>query len=161
MAKRYWLLKSEPAAFSIDDLKTSRNGTASWEGVRNYQARNFLRDDIKAGDGILFYHSNADPIGISGEAVVIREGYPDKSSFDPLDIHYDPKSSPSKPTWFTVDIQFKRKAAKVISLNKLRSLPSLKNMIVLQRGMRLSVQPVTYEEWAVIMKFNEWESLEE
>ena len=86
---------------------------------------------------------------------------PDKSSFDPLDIHYDPKSSTSKPTWFTVDIQFIRKAAKVISLKKLRSLPSLKNMKVLQRGMRLSVQPVTHGEWAVIMKFNEWESFEE
>jgi predicted RNA-binding protein with PUA-like domain len=160
MPKRYWLLKSEPTAFSIDDLQASKNGTASWEGVRNYQARNFLRDDLKAGDGVLYYHSSADLIGIVGEAVVVRQGYPDKSAFDPSDIHYDPKSNPAKPIWFTVDIQFIRKAGEVITLKKLRSLPSLKNMKVLQRGMRLSVQPVANKEWATIMKFAEWGYLE-
>ncbi len=156
MPKRYWLLKSEPTAFSIEDLKNSKEGTACWDGVRNYQARNFLRDDLKIGDGVLYYHSNADPVGIAGEAVVVLEGYPDKSAFDSLDIHYDPKSNPAKPTWFTVDIQFIRKAGEIISLKKLRSLPPLKEMKALQRGMRLSVQPVMPEEWAIIMGFSEW-----
>jgi predicted RNA-binding protein with PUA-like domain len=156
MHRRFWLLKSEPAVFSIEDLKNSKKGTACWDGVRNYQARNFLRDDLKIGDGVLYYHSNTDMIGVAGEAVVVREGYPDRTAFDPSDIHYDPKNNPAKPTWFTVDIQFIRKTGEIIPLKKLRSFPSLKKMKVLQLGMRLSVQPVTPEEWAIIMAFPEW-----
>ncbi len=158
MPKRYWLLKSEPNTFSLEDLRNSEDRTACWDGVRNYQARNFLRDDLKKGDGILFYHSNVDPVGIAGEAIVVREGYPDKSAFDPSDVHFDPKSTPKKPTWFTVDIQWVRRCREIITLKTLRSLPSLKEMKVLQRGMRLSVQPVTPKEWAMIMKLSEWGS---
>ncbi|MHB8482665.1 MAG: EVE domain-containing protein [Nitrospiria bacterium] len=157
MPKQYWLLKSEPGVFSIEDLRKSDGQTACWDGVRNYQARNFLRDDLKKGDGVFFYHSTADPVGIAGEAVVVREGYPDKTAFDPADVHYDSRSNPGKPTWFTVDIQFIRACREVITLKKLRSIPALKEMKVLQRGMRLSVQPVTPKEWALIMKFSEWD----
>jgi predicted RNA-binding protein with PUA-like domain len=156
MARRYWLLKSEPTTFSIRDLRNSKEGTNCWDGVRNYQARNFLRNEIKAGDGVLFYHSNVPPVGIAGEAVVVREGYPDKSAFDPKDHHFDPKSHADKPTWFTVDIKLVRETREIITLQKLRSLPALEEMKVLQRGMRLSVQPVTPEEWAIIMKLPEW-----
>ncbi len=158
MPRRFWLLKSEPTTFSIEDLKNSRSQTANWDGVRNYQARNFLRDDIKISDGVLFYHSNVEPIGIAGEAIVVGEGYPDKSAFDPSDIHFDPKSDPKKPTWITVDIKFIRKCKTIITLKTLRYLPSLKEMKVLQRGMRLSVQPVTPKEWEIIMDFSEWGS---
>ncbi|MBI1822322.1 MAG: EVE domain-containing protein [Nitrospirae bacterium] len=157
MPKRYWLLKSEPSVFSVEDLRNSENQTACWDGVRNYQARNFLRDDIKVGDGVLFYHSSVDPVGIAGEAAVVREGYPDKSAFDPADVHYDPKFNPNKPSWFTVDIQLIRACREMITLKKLRSIPGLQEMKLLQRGMRLSVQPVRPEEWAIIMKLSEWE----
>ena len=156
MPRHYWLLKSEPSAFSIDALRQSAHGTAGWDGVRNYQARNFLRDDLRNGDGIFFYHSNAEPPGIAGEAVVVREGYPDSSAFDPRDHHYDPKTDPKKPVWFTVDIQFVRKTREIISLKNLRSVPGLEKMKLLQRGMRLSVQPVTPREWEIIMKLPEW-----
>ncbi|MBI1819784.1 MAG: EVE domain-containing protein [Nitrospirae bacterium] len=135
MPKRYWLLKSEPNTFSLKDLKNSEGRTACWDGVRNYQARNFLRDDLKIGDGVLFYHSSVDPVGIAGEAAVVREGYPDKTAFDPSDIHYDSKSNQKKPTWFTVDIQFVRGCREIITLKKLRSLPSLKEMKV-QDGIK-------------------------
>ncbi|HXN06316.1 MAG TPA: EVE domain-containing protein [Nitrospiria bacterium] len=158
MARRYWLLKSEPTTFSIRDLRDSKDKTNCWDGVRNYQARNFLRDEIKVGDGILFYHSNVPPVGIAGEAIVVRDGYPDKSAFDPKDHHYDPKSIWKKPVWFTVDIKLVRECREIISLQELRSLPALKEMKVLQRGMRLSVQPVTRDEWAMVMKLPEWGS---
>ncbi|MFI5303202.1 MAG: EVE domain-containing protein [Nitrospiria bacterium] len=156
MPRRYWLFKSEPLSFSIDDLKNSKDETASWDGVRNYQARNYLRDSIKMGDGVLFYHSSSSEIGIVGEAVVVREGYPDPSAFDPTDRHYDSKSSADLPIWFTLDIKLVRKSEKIIPLNKLRSIRSLTDMKLLQRGMRLSVQPVTSKEWTTIMKLAEW-----
>ena len=105
MASNYWLFKSEPSAYSFKDLLNEENKTAEWDGVRNYQARNFLRDDIKKGDEVLFYHSNAKPIGVVGTAKVVREGYPDHTAWDPESEHPDPKSTPSKPIWFMVDIQ--------------------------------------------------------
>ncbi|MBI1823419.1 MAG: EVE domain-containing protein [Nitrospirae bacterium] len=156
MTEQHWLLKSEPSTFSIEDLEKSRNGTASWDGVRNYQARNFLRDQIKKGDGVLFYHSSSDSIGIAGEAVVVREGYPDPSAFNPADPHYDPKSVSKSPTWFTIEIMLVRKCREIISLKQLRTIPSLQEMKLLQRGMRLSVQPVTAREWEVIMTLPQW-----
>jgi predicted RNA-binding protein with PUA-like domain len=145
-------MKSEPNVFSIDDLRKSKNQTTCWDGVRNYQARNFLRDEIKVGDGALFYHSDVEPIGIAGEAVVVRGGYPDYTAFDPKDVHFDPKSDPKHPTWYRVDVKFVRACKEVVTLKRLKEIPALKKMMVVQRGMRLSVQPVTPEEWHVIMK---------
>jgi len=149
-------MKSEPNVFSIDDLSVAADQTTCWDGVRNYQARNSLRDQIKLGDGVLFYHSNVELIGIAGEAVVVREGYPDYTAFDPKDVHFDPRSDPKSPTWYMVDIKFVRTCRGIISLQRLREIPALKQMRVLQRGMRLSVQPVTSGEWRAIMMLPQW-----
>lgn len=154
---RHWLMKSEPTAFSIEDLRSSKNRTAPWDGVRNYQARNFLRDEIQSGDGVLFYHSSVEPVGISGEALVVRGGYPDHTAFDPKNEHHDPKSDPNRPTWYMVDVKFVRACREIISLKRLKEIPALKNMVVLRRGARLSVQPVSAPEWAAIMKLPEWD----
>jgi predicted RNA-binding protein with PUA-like domain len=151
MAKRTWLLKSEPEAFSIQDLAKAPRQTAFWDGVRNYQARNFLRDEIKIGDGVLFYHSNAKPPGVAGSAVVVREGRPDPTQFDAHDGHYDPDSPEADPRWFGVDIKLDRVFKRFIPLDELRALPALKNMVLLRRG-RLSVQPITAAEWQAIVK---------
>lgn len=157
VTKSFWLMKTEPSVFSIDDLSRSNRGITGWDGVRNYQARNILRDLVRKGDGVLIYHSSADPSGIAGEAVVVREGYPDDTAFDPADPHFDPKSRPDRPTWFRVDVKFVRAAGCVISLSRLREIPALKNMMVLKRGARLSVQPVGRREWDAIMKLPEWD----
>lgn len=154
MPKQYWLMKSEPSSFSIDDLMKSK--TTYWSGVRNYQSRNFMRDEMKVGDGVLFYHSNNDPIGIAGMAKVIKRGYPDFTAWDPKDGHYDPKSLPTDPVWFMVDIGFVKKSREVISLQRLKEIPALKKMGVVQKGARLSVQPVRPEEWEIIRKLPEW-----
>jgi predicted RNA-binding protein with PUA-like domain len=153
---RYWLMKSEPDVFSIDDLSRAPGRTTCWDGVRNYQARNFLRDEIQAGDGVLYYHSSAEPSGIAGQAVVARAGYPDPTAFDPDDAHYDAKSDPKRPTWYAVDVKFVRACRSLITLPRLRQRPALRSMLALKRGMRLSVQPVTAAEWRVIMKLPEW-----
>jgi predicted RNA-binding protein with PUA-like domain len=150
MAKRYWLLKCEPQAYSIEDLE--RDGVASWEGVRNYQARNTMRDDMKLGDGVLFYASNAEPSGVSGVAEVARESYPDASAFDRKHQYYDPKSVPSCPTWFMVDVRFVERFRQLVPLAVLKSTPGLASMAVLQKGSRLSVQPVTRSEFEIIVR---------
>jgi len=155
-ARRYWLMKSEPDVFSIDDLRRAKNQVTCWDGVRNYQARNFLRDEIKVGDGVLYYHSSVEPVGVAGEAVVVRDGYPDDTAFDPHDEHYDPKSSPANPTWYMVDVKFVRACAEMISLKRLKAISSLRTMFVVRPGMRLSVQPVTPEEWKTVMALPEW-----
>ncbi len=155
-ARRFWLMKSEPDVFSIHDLRLAPRQTTCWDGVRNYQARNLLRDEIRVRDGVLFYHSSAEPPGIAGEAVVVREGYPDFTAFDPNDPHYDPKSDPKNPTWYMVDVRFVRACKTPISLDHLKSIPKLKDMLVVRRGIRLSVQPVTSREWDVIMALPEW-----
>lgn len=155
--RRYWLMKSEPKVFSIDDLKKAKNKTTCWDGVRNYQARNFLRDQLKIGDGVLYYHSSAESTGIAGEAVVAREGYADDTAFNPKDIHYDPKSDRKKPTWYRVDVKYVRSCIRIITLKRLKEVPRLKEMMVVQRGARLSVQPVSPQEWKVIMHLPEWE----
>jgi predicted RNA-binding protein with PUA-like domain len=152
--RQYWLMKSEPNAFSIDDLRASK--TTYWSGVRNYQARNFMRDRMKVGDGVLFYHSNVEPVGIAGTAKVVKAGYPDFTAWDPKDHHYDSASLPSKPVWYMVDIQFVKKCRSVISLKRLKETPVLKKMTVVQKGSRLSVQSVAPEEWKAILKFPEW-----
>ncbi len=149
-AKRYWLLKCEPAAYTIEDLE--RDGVTSWEGVRNFQARNFLRDDLKVGDGVLFYASNADPSGVTGLAEVARAGYPDPTAFDPKSRYYDEKSDPDAPTWYQVDIRFVDTFPEILPLETLKSTPGLEKMMVTQKGSRLSVQPVTKEEWEIVRK---------
>lgn len=145
---RYWLMKSEPEVYSIDHL--ARDKKTYWDGVRNFQARNFLRDEIKAGDLVFFYHSNAGPPGIAGIAEVIKEGYPDPSQFDAKDVHYDVKSKKEKPTWFVVEIRFVEKFSRLIPLDEIRKTKGLEKMALLKYG-RLSVQPVTKNEWDIIL----------
>ena len=150
MAKRYWLLKCEPAAYTIDDLE--RDGVASWEGVRNYQARNFMRDDMSVGDGVLFYASNAEPSGVTGLAEIARAGYPDSFAFDPKHKYFDSESDPTTPAWYMVDIRFSGKFDEVIPLSTLKATPGLESMMVAQKGSRLSVQPVTKAEFEIVAK---------
>lgn len=151
MAVRYWLLKSEPEVFSIDHLARAPGRTTSWNGVRNYQARNLLRDDIHVGDGVIFYHSNADPAAAAGLAQVVRAGYPDPTQFDPRSEYYDKAANPGDPRWFMVDIRFKEKFTRPLPLDELRTVPALSDMVLLRRGSRLSVQPVTPAEWKAIV----------
>jgi len=148
MATQYWLMKSEPETYSIDDL--AREKVAYWDGVRNYQARNFMRDSMKKGDKVFFYHSNAEPPGIAGVAEVDKEGYPDPTAFDPKSKYYDPKSKKENPTWILVDVKFVQKFNEMISLEQLRQVKGLENMLVLKKGQRLSIQPVTQKEWELI-----------
>ena len=150
--RRYWLLKSEPESFSFDDLMARPRQTTGWDGVRNYQARNFMRDEMKKGDLVFFYHSSTDPSEIVGIAEVVRESYPDPTAFDAKDSHFDPKSKPEAPTWMMVDIKGLRRLPKPLSLAELRGVKGLEKMVLLQRGSRLSVQPVTESEWKVVSK---------
>ncbi len=148
---QYWLMKSEPDTFSIRDLARSPRRTTSWEGVRNYQARNFLRA-MKKGDGVLFYHSNADPPSVVGTARVVRTAYPDATAFQKRSQYYDPKSTPSRPQWDMVDIQLVRQFQRPLALDVLRHEPRLRNMELLRKGSRLSVQPVRPDEWKRILE---------
>ncbi|KTD13317.1 EVE domain-containing protein [Legionella jamestowniensis] len=150
---RYWLMKSEPDCFSIDDLRNAPNQTTHWDGVRNYQARNFIHNEMKIGDQVFFYHSNCNPPGIIGTAEVMSNAYPDHTAFDPESEHPDPKSTPDKPRWYMVDIRFKEKFKHLISLDTLRQYPELEKMLLLRKGNRLSVLPVSKEEWDFIIKF--------
>ncbi len=137
----YWLLKSEPGVYSIDDLKRDRK--TFWDGIRNYQARNFLRDQMKVGDRVLFYHSNAEPLAIVGIAEVCRDAYPDHTAFDPNDPHYDAASTPEKPVWLMVDIAYLATFPQPVTLDTIKGDVELEGMLVAKKGMRLSVQPVT------------------
>jgi len=148
----YWLMKSEPDVFGIDDLAAKPSQTEHWDGVRNYQARNWMRDDMKIGDQVLFYHSNCKPPGIAGIAEVAREAYPDHTALDPDSKYYDPKSDPENPRWVMVDLRFVRKFTQLISLDELKSMPELAEMRLLQRGNRLSIMPVTEEQWKIILQ---------
>ncbi|MBN1543636.1 EVE domain-containing protein [candidate division KSB1 bacterium] len=147
---RFWLMKSEPSVYSIHDLQ--RDGKTFWDGVRNYQARNFIRDEMKMDDTVLFYHSNADPTGIAGLARVCREAYPDFTALDPKNAHYDPKSTADDPRWFMVDIAYLDTFEPVITLQELRQQKALQDLLVLRRGMRLSVQPVSAEQFDRILQ---------
>ncbi len=151
-ARRYWLVKSEPDVFGFDDLLAAPGRTAGWDGVRNYQARNFMRDEMRVGDGVLFYHSNADPAGVAGLAEVARAAYPDATAFDPAHDGYDPKSRPGAPVWVQVDVRAVERFARVVTLAELRAEPALAAMAVLRRGNRLSVTPVTAGEWAAVCR---------
>ena len=152
MATQYWLMKSEPNVFSIDDLARSKNKTTCWEGVRNYQARNLLRDKIKKDDKVFFYHSRVKPMAIVGTATVVKEGYPDHFQFDSKSKYYDSKSNPEEPRWFMVDIKLERKFKSPLTLQEMRALKGLEKMMLLKKGARLSVQPVSAKEWTTILK---------
>jgi predicted RNA-binding protein with PUA-like domain len=147
---KHWLMKCEPGAYSIDDLE--RDGTTSWEGVRNFQARNFIRDEMKAGDKVLFYASNADPSGVTGVAEVTREAYPDKFATKKGHTYYDEKATAADPIWYMVDIGFVEKFPGIVSLDTLKKTRGLEKMVVTQKGSRLSIQPVTKSEFDIVVK---------
>ena len=148
----YWLTKSEPDVFGLHHLKARPGKTGHWDGVRNYQARNFLRDDMKIGDLAFFYHSSCAEPGIAGIVKIARAGYPDHTAWQPDNEHFDPKSTPDRPIWFMVDVQLVRPLARVITLADLKANPALRSMRLLQRGNRLSILPVTAREWHAILK---------
>lgn len=152
MAVNYWLVKSEPDVFSFGDLLKAPKKTTHWDGVRNYQARNTLRDSMKKGDLVFFYHSNAEETGIAGICEVVKEGYPDHTALDSKDDHFDPKSNADAPTWFMVDVRAVKPFPKVLTLAELRVIKGLEKMPLLQKGSRLSVQPVGAAEWSIICK---------
>jgi len=154
----YWLIKSEPETFSIGDLAKAPKKTTMWDGVRNFQARNMLRDSMKKGDEAFFYHSNGAPVGIAGIVRIVREGYPDPTAFDPRHPHYDPpakngKGSPADPQWYVVDVQLVRRFRRIITLDELRAHAAgpLAGLMILRRGNRLSVTPVAVGEWKFIL----------
>ena len=147
---RHWLMKVEPSAYTIDDLE--RDGTTGWEGVRNYKARNLLRDEIQVGDQVLFYASNADPSGVMGLARVVRAGYPDPLQFKRGDDYYDPKATKDTPIWYSVDVAFVERFPAVVPLGDLKANPALRDMMVTKRGARLSVQPVSAAEFAEVCR---------
>jgi predicted RNA-binding protein with PUA-like domain len=149
MAKRFWLMKVEPSAYSIEDWE--RDGVTNWEGVRNYQARNLLRDEIKQGDGVLFYQSSADPTGVAGFGMVSKGGFPDPSARKKGGDYFDPKASADNPIWFAVEIKFGEKFKQVVTLEELKATPGLESMMVTRRGSRLSVQPVAPGEFDIVL----------
>jgi predicted RNA-binding protein with PUA-like domain len=147
----HWLLKTEPSSFSFDDLLKAPRKTTGWNGVRNYQARNSLRDELKKGDLALIYHSNADPSAVIGVAEIVREGYPDPTQFDNKDDHYDPDSAPDAPRWFQVDVKAVKKLARPVSLEEIKGNKSLQGMLLVQRS-RLSVQKVSPPDFDTILR---------
>jgi len=147
---RYWLFKSEPDVFSIQDLAASKGRKTCWEGVRNYQARNMLRDDIRKGDGVLFYHSNTDPMCIAGTAEVVKEGYPDHFAWEQDHKYFDGSSTPDKPVWYMVDIRLAQIFDQPVTRAMLSDDPICSQMVVMKKGSRLSIQPVTKEEWQAV-----------
>jgi predicted RNA-binding protein with PUA-like domain len=152
---RHWLLKTEPGTFSFDDLLRAPKKTTGWDGIRNYQARNFLRDEMKQGDQVLIYHSGAEPPAVVGIAEVAREGYADLTQFDPRDDHYDAESTPGAPRWYQVDVKAVRKLKRPVSLQEIRDTKALAKMPLVQRGQRLSVQPVSPAEFDLIVRMGE------
>jgi predicted RNA-binding protein with PUA-like domain len=150
MGKRYWLMKCEPAAYTIDDLE--RDGTTSWEGVRNFQARNFIRDEMKEGDGVLFYASNADPSGVTGLARISRAAYPDAFAWKKGHKYFDERSSRDSPIWYSVDIAFVERFPETVSLETLKATPGLDEMVVTKKGSRLSIQPLTKPEFDIVTR---------
>jgi predicted RNA-binding protein with PUA-like domain len=151
----HWLLKSEPDSFSIDALKAAPKQTAAWDGVRNFQARNMLRNSMKKGDQAFFYHSSCDVPGIAGIVSIIKDGYPDETAFDPKHHHYDPDSKPDAPRWYVVDVKLVRKFRRIITLDELRQhgAKKLKDFVLLRRGNRLSVMPVAEKDWEFVLTF--------
>ena len=150
---RYWLMKTEPTTFSVEDLERAKRHTTGWDGVRNYQARNMLRDDMKKGDLAFLYYSSTDVPGIVAIMKIVKEGYPDPTAFDRKHHHYDPDSDPAEPRWFMVDVQLERRLAHVVTLAELRkhATKELKNMVLLRKGNRLSITPIEPAEWKFIL----------
>jgi predicted RNA-binding protein with PUA-like domain len=155
MSKKFWLMKTEPDVFSIRDLKNRPGKKEHWDGVRNYQARNHMRDGMSVGDKVLFYHSSVDPVGIAGIATIVSAAHPDPTALDPKSKYHDPKATPSKNPWVMVDVKFDREFPRLITLDELRSAPGLEDMMVVKRGMRLSIQPVKPEEFEIVLKLAE------
>ena len=149
--RKYWLFKSEPTAYSFSDLLKEPDQTAEWDGVRNYQVRNFMRDDMKVGDGVLFYHSSAKPLAVVGTARIVREAYPDDTAWDPNDKHFDKRSTPDDPVWLMVDIKAEQEFAHPVTLPQIKANPQLQDMLLARQGMRLSIQPVTPQEWEEVV----------
>ena len=150
----YWLFKSEPDEYSLDDLKREPGQTGRWDGIRNYQARNFLRDQVKEGDGVLFYHSACKVPAVAGTARVVRSAYPDPAQFDPENKYFDPKATPDNPRWFCVDIQWQCEFSRPVPLKEIKQHPDLSEMVLVRQG-RLSVQPVTRAEWVLLTRLGE------
>ncbi len=151
MARQYWLFKSDPDTYGLPHLKKERGKRAMWDGVRNYQARNLLRDKVKVGDGVLFYHSQLKPPEVVALAEVVKAGYPDPTQHDPKEKYFDPKSDPSNPRWFVVDIKLTEELKHAVTLPQIKETPGLQEMVLINRS-RLSVQPVTPTEWKIIVK---------
>ena len=149
--RKYWLFKSEPTAYSFADLLGETDRTAEWDGVRNYQVRNLMRDEMKVGDGVLFYHSSTTPMAVVGTARIVKEAYPDNTAWDPSDKRFDPKSTPDNPVWLMVDIQAEQEFSRPLTLQEIKDHPRLQNMMVARRGMRLSIMPVAKEEWDEVL----------
>jgi len=149
--RKTWLFKSEPTAYSFADLLNEPDQTAEWDGVRNYQVRNFMRDEMKVGDGVLFYHSSTNPTGVVGTATIVREAYPDPTAWDPQSKYYDARSSPDNPAWLMVDIKADQEFSRLVTLQEIKQNPRLEDMLLVKRGVRLSIQPVTREEWDEIV----------
>ncbi|MFP5505450.1 MAG: EVE domain-containing protein [Gammaproteobacteria bacterium] len=147
----YWLMKSEPDVFGIDHLRKRPKQTEHWDGVRNYQARNMLRDQMQVGDRVFFYHSNCAEPGIVGIARIVRAGYPDHTALDPESKYHDPKSTPENPRWYMVDVKFERKLKRTITLEELKTHSELEDMPLVRRGNRLSIMPVTEAQWEFIL----------
>ncbi|GGD77430.1 EVE domain-containing protein [Lacimicrobium alkaliphilum] len=147
----YWLFKTEPQTFSIEDLASRANQTEAWDGVRNYQARNLLRDQVRYGDLVFIYHSSCPQPGIAGIARVVREAYPDYTQFDPESHYYDPKSSEENARWMMVDVQLAEVFAEIVSLKQIKANPALEEMTLVRKGNRLSIQPVTPEHWQILL----------
>ena len=150
MPQKFWLMKVEPSAYTIDQLE--RDGTTSWEGVRNYQARNLMRDEMRVGDGVLFYASNANPSGVTGLARIVKAGYPDATAWTKGHHYFDPDTKPDSPTWFMVDVGFVERFPHVVPLETLKTTRGLEKMVVTQKGSRLSVQPVTKDEYDIVCR---------
>lgn len=149
---KYWLFKSEPSTFSIDSLAKAKQQTTHWDGVRNYQARNFMRNEMQVGDLGYFYHSNCENIGIAGSVRVVKTAYPDFTAWEPGNDHFDAASTPEQPRWFMVDVQLVERFDRVITLAELKATPGLQDMLILRKGNRLSITPLTAAEWQAIQR---------
>ena len=152
LSMAFWLFKTEPVKFSFDDLENAPNQTTTWDGIRNYRARNFLRDDAKLGDQVLFYHSRSEVLGIVGTAEVVKEAYPDHTAWDPKSDYYDPKASPENPRWMMVDVKFGKRFPRMVTLEEIRNEPSLADMLLVKRCQRLSIQPVEAAHFQKILQ---------
>jgi predicted RNA-binding protein with PUA-like domain len=151
----YWLMKSEPDVFGIDHLRAMPKKTEHWDGVRNYQARNMMRDDMKKGDLVFFYHSNCDEPGIVGIMKVVREGYPDHTAFDPEAKYFDPRSDPDNPRWYMVDVQYRRKLKRTVTLSELKEYEALQDCPLVRKGNRLSIMPLSKQQWDFILSLED------